>query len=123
MKLQDFISETLKEIFAGLKVAQDHVAKIGGAINPTDLIYLNGSLAKVQHKKTSRIGQEIDFDLEVCESKEKSGEGKAGVEIHVLSFGGKIKTATQDRSVSRLKFKIPVIFPKGEYKENKHGEH
>jgi len=121
MKLQDFISETLKDIFAGIKVAQNHVAKIEGAINPTGLKYLSGSSGVVQHIETSRIGQEIEFDLEICESKEKSGEGKAGIEIHVLSFGAKAKTATKDRSANRLKFKIPVIFPKGKYEEKETG--
>jgi len=118
MKLQDFISETLKEIFAGLKDAQNNVAEIGGAINPTGLIYLSGSSGVVQHLQTSRIGQEIEFDLEICESEETISKGEAGVGIQIIKVGGKIETATQDRSANRMKFKIPVIFPKVEYKEN-----
>ena len=118
MKLQDYLSETLKEIFTGLKEAQDHVVKIGGAINPIDLVYLNGSLAKVQHKKTSRIGQEIEFDLEVMVSKGKDKKGKGSISIYSIGIGGEIQSETQNRSVNRVKFKIPVIFPKSEYKEN-----
>ncbi len=119
MKLQDFISGTLKELVDGVKEAQPYVEKNGGAINPIGLLYLKDSAGVVQHLETSRIGQEVEFDLEVIVSEEKNKEGAGSISIPYTTIGikGVILKKVQNRSVNRVKFKIPVIFPKGEYKE------
>jgi len=66
-------------------------------------------------KKTTRVGQEVEFDLEVTISEEK-GKGAKG-SIPVINIGGHLETTIQNRSVNKVKFKIPVIFPKSEYRE------
>jgi hypothetical protein len=118
MKLQDFISGTLKELMDGVKNAQKYAAVSGGAINPKGLVYLKESSGVVQHRETSRIGQEIEFDIEVTASEEKKTKGGAGVLISIVGLGVQGQSGAENRSVNRIKFKVPVIFPKGEYKED-----
>jgi len=117
MKLQEFITSTLKELIDGVKNAQEHAKKCGGAINPTGLQYLEGSSGTVQHKKTSRIGTDIEFDIEVLVSDQNEKKGGAGVSVPILKVGFDGKSGSENRSVNRVKFKVPVIFPKGEYTE------
>jgi hypothetical protein len=118
MKLQDFISGTLKELMDGVKSAQKYATESGGAINPRGLIYLDGSSGMVQHKETSRIGQEIEFDIEVTASEEEKIKSGVGILVSIVGFGVQGQSGSENRSVNRIKFKIPVIFPKGEYKED-----
>jgi len=118
MKLKDFITETLKEIIDGVKGAQQHAAEAGGAINPTGLLYFEGSSQAIQHKKTSRIGQDIEFDIEVAAVEEEKTKGGAGIFIGSIGLGLQGQSGAENRSVNRIKFKIPVIFPKMEYKED-----
>ena len=117
MKVQDFITTTLKELIAGVKGAQKYAAHAGGAINPSGLQYLTGSSGTVQHKKTTRIGTDIEFDIEVTVREEKKKGGKVGAKLVMLSSGIEGQTIGEDKSVNRIKFKVPVIFPKMEYIE------
>ena len=84
MKLKDFITETLKEIIDGVKGAQQYAAEAGGAINPKGLMYLEGSSGTVQHQETSRIGQELEFDIEITASEEEKTKGGAGIFISAI---------------------------------------
>ncbi len=63
MQVKDFISESLKQVVEGIKDSQPRVAELRGAVNPKGLNYLQGSSGVVQHLETSRIGQEIEFDM------------------------------------------------------------
>jgi hypothetical protein len=118
MELKLFVSETLKQLFDGVKDAQPYVKELGGALNPMGLNYPN---ARLQHRETSRMAEEIEFDLEltVTDSKEETKSGGLGAVISVLTanVGKGSKTAGENRSVTRIKFKIPVLFPRMKYEE------
>ncbi len=117
MEIRDFISETLSEIAEGIKSAQPRVKAAGGAVNPMGCNYPNSEKYVLQHKATSRIGDNVEFDIAVTvEERTKSG-GEMGVAIPVIkaSIGG--GSEAQTGSVNRVKFKIPVIFPKSDYRE------
>ncbi len=113
MKVSEFVQETLREIVKGVKDSHGPVQKLGGAVNPKGCQYLSPSAGSVQHKKTSRIGQDVEFDIEVSVAESKRVEG--GAKIPVLSVEG--ERVSENRVVNRVRFKVPVIFPKGEYKE------
>jgi hypothetical protein len=118
MKLGQFITETLKELVEGVKGAQDHVAKAGGAVNPSGLTYLRPEMAQVQHKATTRIGQQIEFDIEIAAIEGKQKKGDAKVSVLSIGAGGQMQSGVENRSVNRIKFTLPVIFPKMEYTED-----
>lgn len=87
------------------------MAKLGGAVNPKGCQYLAPSSGTIQHKQTSRIGQDVEFDIEVSvgESKKLKGGGK----VPVLSISG--ERMAEDKAINRIRFKIPVIFPKSDF--------
>ena len=92
MELKDFVSETLKQLIDGVKEAQPYAIESGGAINPKGLQYLEGSSGVVQHKETTRIGQEIEFDLEVTVIEEKGRKEGAGVFVLGIGLGTQKKS-------------------------------
>ena len=117
MNVQSFIENVFTEIFSGIKEAQIYANEIGGAINPKGLNYLEGSSGAVQHKETTRIGQEIEFDIAVVAQEEKGKEGVFGLSIPYLTTKGRASSSSTDETINRVRFKIPVIFPKSSYEE------
>lgn len=115
MEIQDFINETLVQIFTGIQQAQKPAKDLGGSINPIGLNYLKESSGAVQHRETSRIGQEIEFDLAVVAQEEKGKKGRVGIGISCLKTDGQMESTTKNEIVNRVRFRIPVIFPKSTY--------
>ena len=105
MDLKEFVSETLKEIIAGVKDAQEYAKENGACVNPTEF----GTLAKPEHvidmgDGKSSIVQPISFDICVSDKRTKSGKG--GIEI--VSGGYEGTKATENR----VKFSVAVALPR-----------
>ena len=105
MDLKEFVSETLKEIIAGVKDAQEYAKENGACINPNEF----GSLTKPEHiinlgDGNVSIVQPISFDICVSDKRTKSGKG--GIEI--VSGGYEGTKATENR----VKFSVAVALPR-----------
>jgi hypothetical protein len=105
MKLQEFVSETLKEIIAGVKEAQgyagDHSAKI--------------SVCAQSHLGYLPI-EKVRFDVAVTSTDASETQAGAGVFVAVLGIGAKGKSDTSNSCVSRIKFSIPIVLPEQQEK-------
>lgn len=120
MKLNEFISQSLIEIGQGIIEAQKEYAEfegMGGQVNPRGMTYSNPDLIAGQHKATSRIAQTVEFDLMVADASESGKSGKAGIEVLGQGISGNASQVKNEESVNRIRFKIPVVFPKSDYKE------
>ena len=118
MELKDFIAQTISQIMEGVKEAQKLAEQVGGAVNPKGQIYLTVESAPFMDKETTRIGDFIHFDVEVevTEGKAESGGAKISI-LSVGGFGGKLSRKRQNKSINRVSFRLPVIYPKGNFKE------
>ena len=66
MKLQDFVSETLKEIIDGVRVSQDYAQGKGGRVNPSHLTHIGGKpYSELWDHETGTKPQVIEFDVAV----------------------------------------------------------
>lgn len=104
MELEEFVSNTLKEIIAGVKDAQEYAKENGACINPNEF----GTLTKPEHiinlgDGNVSIVQPVSFDVCIVSKKTKSGKG--GIEI--VSGGMESMKGTE----SRVKFSVAVSFP------------
>ena len=119
MELKDFIAQTISQIMEGVIEAQGLAQKSGGAVNPKGQMYLAPDAAPLMDKGTTRIGDFINFDvaIEVTEGKEESGGAKISVPT-IGGLGGKLFRKLENKSVSRVSFRLPVIYPKGTYEED-----
>lgn len=108
MDLRKFISETLTQIIAGISDAQTNMVEFQKKCElDATAPYVNPNPVSENHKKLS----EIEFDVAVTVSEEKSGEGAGGLSVMGVSIGGKKGTDQVNSSVSRIKFSIPVSYP------------
>ena len=120
MELKDFIAQTTSQIMEGVKEAQKLAEESGGAVNPKGQLYLVPDAAPFMDKSTTRIGDFINFDvaIEVTETTGESGGAKISVSA-IGGFGGDLNRKSQNKSISRVNFRLPIIYPKGNYEEDK----
>jgi hypothetical protein len=112
MKLQDFVSETLKEIIDGVVTAQNYAKEKKALINPTDIsTWGTGKGDRLYHPNTSSFVYEINFDVAVTTVEEKGTKGGIGIFVGSLGVGAQGKSDTINSSVSRIQFLVPIVFP------------
>ena len=105
MELNEFISETLKEIVNGIRDAQWDTAEKGAYINPVpscDAFPDPSSTIRLRNGLRTVV-QPIHFD--VCVTSSESKSGKAGIKV----VSGNIESSTSTES--RIKFVIPISLP------------
>ncbi|MCF7908542.1 MAG: hypothetical protein K9L86_06720 [Candidatus Omnitrophica bacterium] len=122
MKLQDFISETLSQIFHGIKNAQEKTKETGGEINPVYGFVGNTLKERKQQDYKLRYMEAIEFDvaLTINENQNSSAEINATAKIYTVKAGGKATGSSEQNtgSIHRVKFSIPVTFPQSEISNN-----
>lgn len=112
MKLEAFVSETLKQIVSGIASAQEHAEAAGGVVCPLHLP-MRDNMGDVR-SVTYRTDKEhlIEFDVALTTTETAKAGGGLGIFVAPLAVGGKRESAESAQYVSRLKFSIPIVYPK-----------
>jgi hypothetical protein len=104
MDVKDFIADTLIQIIAGVKQAQDYAVQNGAIVN-----------AGLDNRDPSsrEPTQQVDFDIFITTS--DSTKIKTGVQVffpNLLNVGGASRHESGDLTANRVRFSVPVLFPK-----------
>ncbi|EGR0935750.1 hypothetical protein NL53_19035 [Vibrio variabilis] len=107
MELDKFVSKTLCMISKGVHDAQKECSEYGVIINdaPSSLHKDNGV-----YGSNYSILQKVEFDVAITTEDTSNGEGK----ISVLGIGVGGGTHSKDTYTSRVKFNVPISFPREE---------
>lgn len=105
MEVKEFIQQTISQILDSVDELNANYADKGASI---------AALGNYNYKGTWRKNYvtEVDFDiaLEVVTDKESGKGGKISI-ASVLSAGGEATKKTQNQSVSKVHFTLPLMFP------------
>jgi hypothetical protein len=113
MKLEDFISDSISQIVSGLKKAQNEIHP-DASINPKGMSLMHKQLEGRRYdQKTSSLEEFIEFDIAVTQETGTETAGGVGVFLGAVSLGSKGESENKETSISRIKFRIPVVFPRG----------
>jgi hypothetical protein len=114
LDLQTFVTSTLVQIVKGIKDAQDQLKGTGAIVNPgtrgmysstrdTDpAISVSGVQVYLKH---------VSFDVAITASDEQSAEAGAGVRVWGARLGADGKVSSENSTVSRVQFSVPVALP------------
>lgn len=120
MDLKDFVKETIVQISKGIEEANAELDQSEAMVNPV-YVSLNSQDAQGYGRTKerdpdygnhdSKILQKVDFDVAL--SIEAGQQGTAGAKLSIASIGigAEGKTESSNKSESRIKFSIPVVFP------------
>jgi hypothetical protein len=90
--VKTFVSETLKQIQAGIcEAIRDKVMvenDFGGVIKP------------------------VHFDIAVTITDENNKEGSGGLQVFGIGLAGKAATSSSASTVSRIQFEVPLVLPR-----------
>jgi hypothetical protein len=99
MELKDFLSRALVELVQGIREAQEKVVEYGGLVSPEMMPGSGGP-------------QIVEFDLEVTTSEGEASKGGLGIFVGPFAAGAQGKNESHSGSVGRMRFKVPVEYPK-----------
>lgn len=111
MKLQEFVSETLKEIIAGVKESQKYAASEGAWVNPKMRAVLAAKDSRYIVEQDHTYIEQIQFDVAVTSTEGSATEAGVGIFVAAFGAGAKGKSDASSSSISRIKFSIPIALP------------
>jgi hypothetical protein len=114
MKLQEFVSQTLREVIGGVQDAQKYAARAGARINPAVCeakVEQTPSYTCVDGAGYVPITQ-IGFDVAVTSTDTTETQAGVGIIVAVLGMGVKDTSDISNTCVSRVRFSVPIAFPR-----------
>jgi len=120
MDLKDFIKESIVQIAKGIDEANKDLENSDAMVNPIYVKTYSDSAQSYGRTKQrdpafqnpdSKIVQRVEFDVAVVAETGKQGTAGAKISIASIGIGGEGKTESSNKSESRIKFAIPVVYP------------
>jgi hypothetical protein len=104
MELEEFIRSSVLQIMRGIETAQkEWKTEVAGAgvispswDGPDDFV--------------NRL-QEVKFDVAVTVAAKTESGGGGGIKVVALDLSGKVSHSTENNTVSRISFSIPILPP------------
>ena len=114
MELKDFVSQTLAQIIEGVKDAAAIAEPMGAQVNP----YINSPPAELERQgmlyTEGNAAQVVKFDVAVTVTEGTGTKGAIGVFAGVVSLGSAGQSQSENTSVSRIQFSVPVVLPRAD---------
>ena len=115
MELKDFVEASLVQICRGIEGASASLADTNAHINPKNIYVNSGDRQNygrlVQNQEYNPVVELVDFDVAVHVSEGTETNGRIGISVGSIGLGAGGKSQESNRSESRIRFKIPVVFP------------
>ncbi len=120
MELKDFVKESIVQIATAIDEANAALSDSGAMINPLNIransesaqayarTITRGETTKDSH---SKVVEKVEFDVAVIAETGQQGSAGAKLSIASIGFGADGKTESSNKSQSRIKFSIPVVYP------------
>lgn len=110
MKLDDFVAETLKQIIKGVVAAQEFGNSQNAKVNPITARIHASTEGHAFCNETGVPLQHVAFDVAVTVSEEQLSSGEHTT-IGSISVSPVNSSSTQNSSINRIKFEVPVLLP------------
>ncbi|HTV39210.1 MAG TPA: hypothetical protein VMF08_01435 [Candidatus Sulfotelmatobacter sp.] len=112
MNIESFVSEALRQIGAGVNSAHGKPG-IKIASKPFRVAGTESIAGHMIDEDSKNLISLVEFDLSVVVQAKLEGEASAKLEVAGFSFGGgKVDSGIDQTRTQRIKFQIPVTFPK-----------
>lgn len=111
MDLREFVSDTIFQIIAGVKEAQEKASELGGDVNPR---LSSGSDHAAKHgflRTTGGLAQIVQFDVALTIKEGSGTKGGIGVFAGAVNLGSSGQSSNESSSVSRVQFSVPLSLP------------
>jgi hypothetical protein len=114
MQLDDFVFETLKQLVDGVSRAKEYGAQKGAKVNPDNVRWDSRDglqTALMYDQETLRPIHSVEFDVAVTTTEGTQDKVGAGIFVAAIGLGAQGQSKSENQSVSRIKFSVPVLYP------------
>lgn len=111
IKLEDFVSETLRQVLNGVVKAQEHAAALGAEVNPSTARFRTDQGMQLYDRRDGSLIERVDFDVAVTTTEGTETKGGIGVFVGPLGLGSQGQSNATNQSTSNIKFTVPIKFP------------
>jgi len=123
MDLKDFVRQSIVEIANGIKEADQDLKETNAVVNPLNIVYpsLDNVYAQLDPKSRQDdrpVVELLEFDVAVFAKEGSEAKGGIGLSVGSISIGAHGKSDESKSSESRIKFKVPVVWPYAEQRSN-----
>ena len=105
MEIKEFVTEVIVQIRDGIKDAEE---KTGSNILPTDN-YEDGRVITTRNCGDYSPVANLVFELSIVDNKKDGKSGGIGVFLGNVGIGAKGNEETEQTSLSKIKFNIPIL--------------
>jgi hypothetical protein len=107
--LKDFVKDSIVSIVDGIAEAQQIVADKGVRLNPADRSMYSKNGAGLEAADAYTRVDHLEFDVAVTTAATISTED--GIRVLDVDMSNKMEGATNDQRVSRIQFRVPIVYP------------
>lgn len=113
MNLKEFVSKSLEEIVSGVHDAGNRARGYGARVNPKGYegVGENAKGVYTDENGDYHAVEYVDFDIAVVAEESSGKQGGGEIKVFSVGLGGGASAGSVNRSESRLKFRVPVLFP------------
>jgi len=113
MDLKDFVKNTLVQIIDGVIEAENELEKKGATVNPIGGHFDQKQLGGRTWSFKDGITETVEFDVALTSSEKEGTSAGIGVLLGSINLGTKGASEESITSVTRIKFSVPILLPKG----------
>lgn len=117
MELKDFVKNTLIQIVDGVIEAERELEQKGATVNPVGGYFDQKQVGGRTWSFKDGITEVVDFDVALTNSEKEGSSAGIGVLLGSINLGAKGASEETITSVTRIKFSVPVLLPKGKVLE------
>jgi hypothetical protein len=117
MNLKEFVTESLVEIVSGISDAQARLVGSDAQVSPKvkslfTQSQTGGTNMALGWDSRGGVIQVVEFDVAVTATEGTETKGGIGVVAGIFALGSQGKSEETNQSISRIRFKVPISFPK-----------
>lgn len=118
MELKEFIKKSIVQVTEAIIESNDELREKDAVVNPGK-IQVNSEESQAYGRASqlakhhTRIVQKLDFDIAVTVQDEQQAGAGAKISVMSLTLGADGGVNYTNKSESRIKFAVPIMYPEG----------
>jgi hypothetical protein len=113
VELKDFVKNTLVQIVDGVTNAEKELVAKGATVNPIGGHFDQKQVGGRTWSFEDGITEVVDFEVALTNSEKEGTSAGIGVLLGSINLGAKGASEEVITSVTRIKFSVPILLPKG----------
>lgn len=111
MNIQEFITETIKQIALGASSANEQIKSYGALLPDTSCALNINNFQYYEEDGAKRIITEVNFDIAVTVAQTEGSSIGGGIKVCGLNLGADSSNNSSNQATSRVQFKLNLVLP------------